>query len=68
MSKTAKTYLGDGAFAEFDGFAIVLTAENGMAVTNRVVLEPEVYRALLEFVAQIAKRENTDFPTVPSNA
>lgn len=68
MSKTTKTYLGDGAYAEFDGFAIVLTAENGIEASDRIVLEPEVYRSLLEFVAHIAKTQNTDFPTVPSNA
>lgn len=41
-----KVYLGDGAYAEFDGYGIVLTTENGFAVTNRIVLEPGVYAAL----------------------
>lgn len=45
-----KTYLGDGAYAEFDGDGIMLTAENGVSVTDRVYLEPEVYRALVRFV------------------
>jgi len=28
----SKTYLGDGAYAEFDGFAIVFTTENGIGL------------------------------------
>lgn len=50
-----KTYLGDGAYAEFDGFGIMLTAENGIAVTDRVYLEPEVYDALTRFVESLKK-------------
>lgn len=44
-----KTYLGDGCYAEFDGFAIDLTTSNGLEVTNRIYLEPEVYLALVAF-------------------
>ncbi len=45
-----KTYLGDGAYVEFDGFALVLTTEDGVSVTNRIVLEPQVYDALRRYV------------------
>ena len=38
-----KTYLGDGLYADFDGFQFVLTAEDGTRVLNRVYLEPSVY-------------------------
>jgi hypothetical protein len=48
-----KVYLGDGAYVEFDGFAFILTTEDGERVTNTVVLEPEVYRALVAFVATL---------------
>jgi hypothetical protein len=51
-----KTYLGDGAYAAFDGFAIHLTAENGITATDRVVLEPEVFNALLRFVDGLKRR------------
>jgi hypothetical protein len=44
-----KAYLGDGVYAEFDGFAVTLTAENGIEVSNRIVLEPEVIAALNRF-------------------
>ncbi len=47
-----KTYLGDGAYAEFDGFALVLTTENGIETTNRVVLEGDTWAALKKFAAQ----------------
>lgn len=45
-----KHYLGDGAYAEFDGYGIWLTAENGVVVTDRVYLEPPVYAELLRWV------------------
>ena len=48
-----KTYLGDGAYAEFDGYALILTSEDGIRVLDRVVLEPEVWRNLEEFVESL---------------
>ncbi len=45
-----KKYLGDGVYAEFDGFAINLTTEDGISTTNRIVLEPQVMAALESFV------------------
>lgn len=51
----AKRYLGDGAYVEFDGFALILTAENGVAVTERIVLEPEIWAALVNFVDDLKK-------------
>lgn len=44
-----KEYLGDGAYAEFDGFGIMLTAENGIAATDTIYLEPDVLRSLIRF-------------------
>lgn len=45
-----KTYLGDGAYAAFDGYGIILTAENGIEATDTVYLEPQVYHKLVAFV------------------
>lgn len=45
-----KVYLGDGAYASFDGFAWEITAENGIVATDRVVLEPEAMANLLDFI------------------
>ena len=45
-----KVYLGDGAFADFDGYNITLTTEDGIRVTNRIVLEPELALRLRAFI------------------
>lgn len=47
-----KVYLGDGAFLERTYQGVILTAENGLEVTDRVVLEPEVLRAMLVYLKQ----------------
>ncbi len=44
-----KTYLGDGAYAQYDGYHIILTTENGVSVQNRIALEPSVYDSLVKF-------------------
>lgn len=48
-----KTYLGDGVYAEFDGWVVQLTTEDGIRTTNTIFLEPEVFLALKQFVEQI---------------
>jgi hypothetical protein len=48
-----KTYLGDGVYAELDDFgSLVLTTEDGIATTNRIVLEPEVLAALNSYIVR----------------
>ena len=49
MRRTNETYLGDGLYASFDGFMIVLRAPRANG-DHWVGLEPEVWRALVEFV------------------
>lgn len=49
----AKRYIGDGVYVEFDGFSIVVTTENGIKVTNRIVLELEVYTSLVDYVNEL---------------
>jgi hypothetical protein len=51
----AKRYIGDGVYVDFDGYALVLTTENGIEVTNTIVLEPEVYHNLVADVAELKK-------------
>lgn len=41
-----KDYLGDSVYADFDGYGIILTTENGYGPGNTIVLEPEVLEAL----------------------
>jgi len=49
-----KDYLGDGVYAEYDGLGFVLTTEDGVHTTNRIVLEDYVYRALVRWVERVA--------------
>jgi hypothetical protein len=53
VGSAVKRYIGDGVYVDFDGFAIVITTENGFETTNSIVLEPDVYEALLEWVASL---------------
>lgn len=53
-----KAYLGDGVYVEFDYqlAQLILTTENGIAVTNRIVLEAEVYAALTTYVDKLKEQ------------
>lgn len=48
-----KEYLGDGAYVSFDGYQIVLTAENGITATDTVALEPGVLHAFEAYVKRL---------------
>lgn len=56
MVEQNETYLGDGLYASFDGFMIVLRAPRAEG-DHWVGLEPNVYNALTEFVAGLPKRK-----------
>ncbi len=49
---SSKAYLGDGAYAESDGYAVILTTSNGLGDTNTIYLESDALLALLLFVRQ----------------
>ncbi len=51
----SKTYIGDGVYADWDGFQIILTTENGISVTNRIVLEPPLYKFLVNYINQTTR-------------
>jgi hypothetical protein len=55
-----KEYLGDGVYAGWDGYAIVLTTEDGIRATNTVVLEPDVYSALARYVERLGKKDENE--------
>jgi len=38
MNTNEKVYLGDGVYARYDGFNVVLTAENGVRATDEIYL------------------------------
>lgn len=48
-----KTYLGDGVYAEFDGFNIQLYLNNGYEDFNHIILEPETFKSLMDFHEKI---------------
>jgi hypothetical protein len=49
----AKAYLGDGVYVARSELGLELTTEDGISVTNRIVLEPEVVEAFLRYVEQL---------------
>ena len=52
-------YLGDSVYAEFDGYHIILTTNNGYHddPRNRIALDPSVYRALMDYHHQLTTTE-----------
>ena len=48
-----KKYLGDAVYADFDGYNVVLTTENGIEQTNVIVLEPLVISRLKEYFERV---------------
>ena len=54
----AKQYIGDGVYVDFDGYGLILTTENGIEVINTIVLESEVFEALVEYEKRLKKPED----------
>lgn len=48
-----RDYLGDSVYADYDGYYIVLTTNNGLGATNAIVLDPHVYEALMQYSERI---------------
>jgi len=55
MCSSRKSYLGDAVYADFDGWCVVLTTEDGIRVLNKIYLEPEVLQALNAYVERLSK-------------
>ena len=54
----SKQYLGDGVYVDHDPhFGIRLTTEDGYSATNTIVLEPEVFAALVEYAERLNQQE-----------
>lgn len=53
MNDPTKQYLGDGVYAQFDGYQVWLTTENGYETTNQIALEPPVLSALEQYVSDL---------------
>jgi hypothetical protein len=62
MVERKREYLGDGAYAEFDGYGVTVSTEREDG-THWVYFEPEVFAAFVRFfkachAAPEAEREN----------
>lgn len=53
-----KVYLGDSVYADFDGFHIVLTTENGYGPSNTICLDASVVVELQRYIANLNQAEN----------
>ncbi len=53
-----REYLGDGLYAEFDGYQLWLISSDGKRDLNRVALEPATYRSLVAVAARIWGRRS----------
>jgi hypothetical protein len=53
-----KAYLGDGVYINFNGWAYVLTAENGISATDTIYLEPDVIENLNRYVKRIEVKDD----------
>lgn len=54
-----KAYIGDGVYAEFDGYGIWLKAN--VPTTDEIYIEPEVLRALNRFYnSQFEEKEDNN--------
>lgn len=57
-----KTYLGDGVYAEFDGFGIILRANDIENPSDTIYIEPLVLDALNVFYSKSIEN-NIDYGT-----
>ena len=48
-----RQYLGDGVYVEWDGNSFTLTTSDSINVTNEIILEIEVWLALIRFVESL---------------
>ena len=57
-----KTYLGDSVYADFDGYGVTLTTENGLIndPSNTIYLQPEVVAVLNLFLKKQKEPKPSD--------
>lgn len=54
MNKPNDEYLGDGVYASFDGYQIVLDTREQLPV-NTIAIEPDVWRKLVAYAEKLHK-------------
>lgn len=58
-----KQYLGDSVYADFDGYGITLTTDNGMGPSNTIYMEPQVLAALDDYKSWLRKATEPEEPS-----
>ena len=59
MSRGNATYLGDAVYASYDGYYIILGTDDHNYPSDRILLEPAVYEALVKFHAKVTGKGET---------
>ena len=57
---TDQTYLGDGVYAEFDGYQIWLYTHDGISRLCEIALEPGVFARLLTYAERLREKGLND--------
>lgn len=50
--RDTRVYLGDSVYADIGNGMVVLTTENGVEVSNRIYLEPQVVEAFIGWLRE----------------
>ena len=57
MNSPNLSYLGDGVYADIDPYgSLILTTEDGIEATNRIVLDPSVVGALVTYLERLKRK------------
>ena len=59
-SRTRQEYLGDGVYAEFDGYQIWLYTHDGISRLSEIALEPGVFARLLAYAEKLRTKGLND--------
>jgi hypothetical protein len=55
-----KEYIGDGVYADWNGYQIVVTTEDGVRTTNTIFMEADVFRSLVDYKNRMVKGDRDD--------
>jgi hypothetical protein len=55
-----KTYLGDGVYAQHDGYQLWLTTEDGYRTTNAIALDDSTLGMFLRYIDKLRSREEPE--------
>lgn len=58
MMSNKKEYIGDSVYADFNGFEVILTTENGLGPSNTIIMEPVVLKHFLQYIQRVLPTPN----------